>query len=62
MEGEDAGPGAGVGEVDVETKAEGHEEDAEVDGGKVLACFFDEDADDNGGEGEGEDEGEEIDS
>ena len=61
MEGEDAAPGAGVGEIDVETEADGHEKHAEVDGGQVLACLFDEDADEDGGEGEGEDEGEEVD-
>ena len=45
LEGEDAAPCAAVGEVDVEAETYGHEEDAEVDGGEVLACFFDEDAD-----------------
>ena len=62
MEGEDAAPGGGVGEVDVEAETDGHKEDAEVDGGQVLACFLDEDADDDGGEGEGDDEGKEVDA
>ena len=62
LEGEDAAPRAGVGEIDVETEANGHEEHAEVDGREVLARFFNEDADDDGGEGEGEDEGEEVDA
>ena len=60
--GENAAPLAAVGKVDVEAETEGHEEDAEPDWGQVLACFFDEDANDYGGEGEGDDEGEEVDA
>ena len=47
LEGENAAPGAAVGEVDVEAEADGHEYDAEVDWGQVFACFLDEDADYN---------------
>lgn len=50
------------GEIDVEAEPEGHEEQAEVDGREVLACFADEDADDGGGEGKGNDKGKEVDA
>ena len=59
---DDAGPGGVGGQVDVEAEAEGHEEEAEVDGREVLAGLADEDADGGGGEGERDDEGEEVDA
>ena len=62
MEDDDAGPGGVGGEIDKETKTEGHEEEAEVDRGQVLACFSDEDACAGGHEGKGENEREEIDA
>lgn len=60
--GEDAAPGSGGGDVDVEAETDGHEEHAQPNWGEVLACFLDEYAGDDGGEGEGEDEGEEVDA
>lgn len=62
MENYDARPGGVGGEIDEETKTEGHEEEAEVDWGKVLASFADEDTSSSRHEGEGENEGEEVDA
>lgn len=62
LEDDNAGPGFVVGEVDEEAETEAHENHAEPDWGKILACFFDHDADGHGCEREGEDEGEEIDA
>ena len=62
LEDDDAGPAFVIGKVNEEAKAEGHEEHAEPDRRKVLACFLDEDTDNHGGQGEGDDEGEQVDS
>lgn len=57
-----SGPG-GVGfEVDKEAEAEGCEEEAELDGFWVAACFADEEAYNDGAEGCCEDHGESVDA
>lgn len=62
LEWEDAAPGAGGGDVDVEAEADGHEDHAEPDRGEVFASLLDEDASDDGGEGEGQDIREKVDA
>ena len=62
LEGKDATPGTTDGEVDVETEADGHEEQSEPDRRKVLTCLLYEDADNDGGEGEGNHEGKKVNS
>lgn len=62
LEREDATPGATDGEVDVETEADGHEEQSEPDRREVLPCLLYENTDDDGGNGEGDYEGKEVDS
>ncbi len=57
LEDDDPSPGvAARWEVDEEAGSKGADEGAEPDGGEVLTCLLDEDANDGGKEGEGHDE------